>query len=162
MMWPRYLTRAAWSLLSNPGIIRAGIKIIPLGPTLSPHYLTQAPKDLNFSSSMFVWYDAQKLFSINLYFLLNLYQTNFEFLTDNAGTITYQCISRHPFFYFPPLLEVKLPQDTVCSSVGRSVCPNFLKGREFSLACSYRSTCLLNSALLSYVNAVTVCLLLCL
>ena len=47
------------------------------------------------------------------------------------------------------LLEVKLHYDSVCSSVGwlvgrsvvRSDCQKFLKGWEFSVPSSYRSTC---------------------
>ena len=40
----------------------------------------------------------------------------------------------------PILLEIKLLYEFVCPSVGRSVCHAFLKGREYSLPCSYRST----------------------
>ena len=35
---------------------------------------------------------------------------------------------------------MKLPYDPVCPSVGRSVCHDFLKRREVTLPCSYRST----------------------
>ena len=44
--------------------------------------------------------------------------------------------------FFALLLVVKLPYDPVCPSVGWSVCHNFFLGREGSLPCFYRSTCL--------------------
>ena len=47
------------------------------------------------------------------------------------------------------LLEVKLPYDTVCPSVGClvgwSVCHIFVNGRQVSLPCSYQSTYLIIS-----------------
>ena len=43
------------------------------------------------------------------------------------------------------ILEVKLPYDSVCPSVGRYVCHscghNFIKGRAVSFPCSYWGTC---------------------
>ena len=62
-------------------------------------------------------------------------------------TLNYRSLANGVFLILPHccILEVKLPCEPFCPSVGRlvglSVCHNFFKGLEVSLACSYRSSC---------------------
>merc|ERR1712200_177166 len=53
--------------------------------------------------------------------------------------------------FLTPLLEVKLPYEPVCQSVGWSICHNC----KFHFPCSYRSTCLFVLTLFSVQKVTT-------